>query len=168
MKRILQVFTLVILTVLVFRPMVASGQFFFMENENIGKPMQDFQLPMLNGGPASLTEYRQGKRAIVFFWATWCPHCREALSKISANRQEIDGKGIQVVLVDIGENAEVVGKYFEKNKIDMDVFIDESTEVATLFGIIGVPTFYFIDEEGIIKNVLHGYPDDLEAAFSKS
>jgi protein-disulfide isomerase len=49
----------------------------------------------------------------------------------------------------------------------MDVMLDEKNEVAALFGIIGVPTFYFLDEAGTVVNVLHSYPDDLEAAFAK-
>ncbi len=168
MKKFLQIFVLVALATLVFKPLVASGQFFFMEDENIGKPMQDFTLKTLNGGEISLTEAREGRRALVFFWATWCPHCREALTQIMANRSEIDNKGIRVVLVDVGEKAEAVGRYFERNKISLDVMLDESTEVSALFGIVGVPTFYFLNEEGVVVNVLHGYPEDLEAAFKKS
>jgi peroxiredoxin len=168
MKRTFQIFALIALAALVFKPQTAAGQFFFMEDENIGKPMQDFTLKTLNGGESSLTELRQGQRALVFFWATWCPHCREALNKLTANRDEIDGKGIKVILVDVGESPQAVAGYLEKNKIDRDVMLDEKTEVATLFGIIGVPTFYFLNEEGIVGNVLHGYPDDLDAAFTKT
>ena len=168
MKRTLQIFVLAALVVLAFKPMMACGQLFFMQDDNIGKPIQDFKLVTLQAGEKSLSDLRGGKRAIVFFWATWCPHCREALSKINANRDEITKKGIQIVLVDIGEKAEVVSGYLEKNKIDMDVMLDEKTDVATLFGIVGVPTFYLVDKDGTVKNVLHGYPEDLEAAFSKS
>ena len=35
MKRTFQIITLVVLSVVLFNPMQASGQFFFMENEKI-------------------------------------------------------------------------------------------------------------------------------------
>ncbi len=166
MKKVFQIIVIVFLAATVFKPLVAQGQFFFAEKEKVGKPIQGFTLDLLSGDQMSLDEFRQGQRALVFFWATWCPHCREALGELSARRDELEGMGIKVALVDIGESPQVVGKYFERNDIDMDVFLDVDTVVGTDYGIVGVPTYYFVDEAGIVANILHGFPEDFEAAFA--
>lgn len=148
-----------------FGSLQASGQFFFMKNENIGKPVKEFNLKLLGGKEASLTDFREGKKAIVFFWATWCPHCRTELSKLNEKKSEIDSLGIKLVLVDVGESSEVVAQYFDKNKIDMDVFLDEKNEAAETYEVMGVPTFYFVGEDGIVRDVTHSLPKNIEDAF---
>ena len=159
---------LAVVSVMWIKPGPAGAQFFFMENENVGKKVQDFNLELLSGEKSTLEKFRDGKKAIVFFWATWCPHCRVQLGELSDNKAEIEKKGIKVIPVDVGEASGIVGKYMEKNKIDFDVFMDVESEVSENYGIIGVPTFYFIDENGIVTKVDHSLPKDLEAPFSKS
>lgn len=166
MKNAIRVIILVVVTALFFNP-AARAQFFFLQNENVGKEAKDFTLKRLHKEKASLNDVRDGKKAVVFFWATWCPHCRQALGELNRERQEIEKKDIRIVLVDVGETEQIVGRYMEKNKIEMDVFLDEESEVAGDYGLIGVPTFYFIDEKGIVTDVQHGLPEDLEAVFAE-
>lgn len=140
----------------------ASGQLFFMENPNIGQAAPDFTLDTLRSKNVNLTQYRDGKSAIVFFWATWCPHCRVALKELNKNSAQLTEKGIKLVLVDIGESAAEVKEHLERNKIDFDVFLDEESSLSEPYGIIGVPTFYFLDDKGVVKAVEHSIPDNYE------
>jgi hypothetical protein len=50
----------------------------------------------------------------------------------------------------------------------MDVFLDEDSAVSEEYGLIGVPTFYFVDVNGIVADVMHSLPKDLEAVFTKT
>lgn len=165
-KNIIGIITLIFLTVVFFNPLTASAQFFFMENEDVGKKVKDFTLKIVNGEEMNLEKYRAGKKAIVFFWATWCPHCRAALEELSENKNAIKKKGIKIIPVDVGEKEGIVIKYMEKNNIQFSVFLDEDSEVAETYGLIGVPTFYFINKKGIVTDVQHSLPEDLEKAFS--
>ncbi len=165
MKRTLQMLVLIAVAAVLLSPSVVSGQFFFMKNENIGKEVKDFTLGMLNGDQTSLTEFREGTKTIVFFWATWCPHCRTALNDLNKTRGQIEDLGIRIALVDVGESAEIVGQYFRQNNIQMDVFLDQKSDVAEAYGVVGVPSFYFVGEDGIVRDVQHSLPEDLESAF---
>ncbi|MBN1870805.1 MAG: TlpA family protein disulfide reductase [Candidatus Omnitrophica bacterium] len=165
MRRNIRFITMVALVALAFYPVQASGQVFFMENPNVGKEAQEFTLKVLDGTEVNLSEVRKGKKAVILFWATWCPHCRGALNGLRQKKQEIENQDIKIILIDVGESREVVGKFFEKNGIDMDVFLDEATEVSEIYGVVGIPTFYFIGEDGIIRKVRNSLPQDLEMVF---
>ena len=156
---------LIVLAFLITMPMgttQASGQLFFMENQNIGQTAPDFTLDTLQSKGINMTKYREGKSAIVFFWATWCPHCRTALKDLNSNALALEQKGIKIILVDIGESAAEVKAHLEKGKIGFDVFLDQDSSLSEPYGIIGVPTFYFLDDQGIVKAVEHSIPGNYE------
>lgn len=140
----------------------ARAQFFFMENPLVGQSAPDFILKTLNGGKVNMTKFRDNKSAIIFFWATWCPHCREALKELNKNLANIEGKGIKVILMDVGEPEKQVQRYLEKNKISATVFLDEESSLADPYGIIGVPTFVFVDSKGMVRAVEHAIPQNYE------
>ncbi len=140
----------------------------FLKSQNTGKPAADFTLKNLKGEDVNMTAYRDGKRAIIFFWATWCPHCREALEHLNKNFAEIEKKNIKVILVDVGEGAADVSEHFKRHNITMDVLLDTNNSLAEAYSIVGVPTFYFIDEKGIAQAVKHSLPKDYEILFGKS
>ena len=160
------ILTLLIITAVVFYPSTAQSQFFYMENENIGKPVKDFTLKIVNGEETSLEKFRDGQKAIIFFWATWCPHCRVQLGELNKNQSAIEKKNIKIVLVDVGESEAQVSKYMEKNKIDLDVFLDGESKVSDLYGLIGVPTFYYVGDDGKVIDVQHSLTDDIGKVFT--
>ena len=136
-----------------------------MTKEMTGKAAANFQLDTLTQTQVDMTEYRDGKKAIIFFWATWCPHCREQIKELNAQSQAILQKGIKILLVDIGEDTEEVKAHVERNRISLDVFLDKDSTVAENYRVIGVPTFFFVNEKGMIVNTSHSMPEDLEEVF---
>src|ERR1700733_4466911 len=72
------------------------------ESPLIGKPAPDVVLPKSDGASASVIGSRQGKKAILIFWATWCPHCYEELGNINDHLASVEQKGINIILVDVG------------------------------------------------------------------
>ena len=162
MKVMLRFLLLAFLIVLPLGTTHASGQLFYMENPNIGQAAPDFTLDTLKMKSVNLTKYRDGKSAIVFFWATWCPHCREALKELNKSASQLEGKGIKLILVDLGESASEVREHLARNNVNFDVFLDKESSLSEPYGIIGVPTFYFLDDKGTVKAVEHSIPDNYE------
>lgn len=167
MKKFTQVLLVVFLISIAGGVTSASGQFFFMENENVGKAVPDFTLKTASGEEVNLAKYRDGKKAIVFFWATWCPHCRAALKELTEKKDELEKSEIKLVLVDLGEDPDLVKGYIEKNSVPFIVFLDERNELAEPYGIVGVPTFFFVNKNGIVKDVGHSLPDNYDVILSK-
>jgi len=137
-----------------------------MENPLIGQQAPDFFLESVKNGKVSLAKLRDGQGAIVFFWATWCPHCRRQLGELNTQAAEIEKKGIKIILIDIGENARQVSSYLEKQGINLDAVLDENSSLSDSYGIVGVPTFYLIDKKGVVKAVEHALPENYAKILS--
>ncbi len=141
---------------------LGMGDIFDYQSVDVGKRAPDFTLKTLGGKSLNLTKFRDNKSAIIFFWATWCPHCRAALEGLNQESARLEAKGIKLVLIDLGEEPSDVRSYVEKNKIHHEVFLDVDSSLAESYGIIGVPTFYFLDKTGTIRAVEHELPQNYE------
>ena len=166
MKNALRVLLIFGLLFVAFHPSQAMGQFYFQENEGIGKPVKNFTLPVVDGTAMSFAQFRGEDKAIVFFWATWCPHCRRELGNLVLKKEEFARQGIKIALVDVGEDEAVVKQYLQKNKVDMTVFLDEDSSVAQNYNLDGVPTFHLIDKEGIVRDVQYSLPPNYDEILS--
>ncbi len=132
----------------------------------ISKTAPEFTLEKISGVSQSLVQARVGKKAILFFWATWCPHCHEELETI---RQKLDGikkQNIEIVLVNVGETKEEAKAFLNHQEISLDSFIDEDNTVAGLYGVVGIPSLFFIDEKGVIRAIEHGLSVNYETKFN--
>ncbi len=167
MKMMFRVVILILFLAGAWGPSFAMGQFSFLETTMAGKPAPDFTLKTLKGPDANMTKFRAGQPAIIFFWATWCPHCREQLKGFNAQAEEIGKKGIKVILVDIGESKGEVQAYVDKNKIMFEIFLDQEETVVEKYAVIGVPTFFFVNAKGEIKSTEHYLPENFEETLKK-
>jgi len=135
------------------------------EGPLIGKAAPDVVLTKSDGTSGSVIGSRQGKKAILVFWATWCPHCYEDLGTINDNIASAEQKGIKIILVDVGETKEDVNKYFNQRQMKLVSFVDEDSFLQGAYHLIGVPTLIFIDEKGIVRSMTHAFPADYENYF---
>lgn len=155
---------LIFFVFLVFSSLV-RGQLFQFGNPWIEKQAPEFRLPTTKGRTVSLTQFRNRQKAILFFWATWCPHCRTQLKELSTLAKEFENKGIKIVLIDTGEPKKLVQKYLDINDIPFETLLDLQAVVAMEYEVVGVPTFYFIDDKGTIKAVKHSLSKNFEELF---
>ncbi len=148
---------------------LANAQFSFMDflkEKNVGQSAPDFTLAVLNGKEDNMTKARGGKKAILFFWATWCPHCRSELKRLNENVGEIEKKGIKLFLVDLGESKEDVQHYVDRYKVNLPIFLDQDSTLSDPYGVVGVPTLVFINEKGTVTAVEHAFPSNYEKLFA--
>lgn len=150
------------LVTLVSGPTAARAQFFFDENPLIGKQAPDFTLKTLQGDEVSLTQLREGQPAIIYFWATWCPHCRTEFKMLGKQAEELKKKGIKILLVNLEESPRQIHPFVEKFKVPFPVLLDEKSEVSEEYSIIGVPTLFFINKDGVVLAMEHQLPKGYE------
>ena len=96
MKRIFSIFVLFVFFCGTWLVQLSHAQLFYTENPLINTEAPDFTLPSIKSGKVNFTKIREGKSVILFFWATWCPHCRRELGELSERAAQIEKKGIKI------------------------------------------------------------------------
>lgn len=135
-------------------------------NPLIGKPLADFEIDDIDSEKQRFSAVRGEDRAFLFFWATWCPHCRTQLDVIKRNRQQLKDSGIKILLVNVGESRQQVAAYLQKNGLPLpEAYLDKDGSVSNTFGVTGLPTYIFVDENGIVAAVQHHLPQKLSEVY---
>jgi peroxiredoxin len=117
----------------------------------MGEPAPGFQLLDLEGEPVTLADFR-GRPVWITFWASWCPPCRAEAPDIEATYERHSDAGLVVLALDLGEDAETARGYTERTGLSFVVLLDQYTEVAAAYRITGIPTHYFVDAGGILRD----------------
>lgn len=146
---------------------VYSSPFPSVENKNVGQEIPQFTLNTTSGKLLSLDQFRNGKMLIMFFWATWCPHCQETLKELYLKKEEFEQKNIKLALIDVGENKKVVKKFLKKYNLDFEVFLDETSSLVEIYDLKGVPAFFLVNEKGTVNMFIYNnLPKDYELVLS--
>lgn len=124
------------------------------------RPAASFTLPRLNGGSASLSDFK-GQVVLMDFWATWCGPCRMSLPSLESIYRQYKDRGVMVLLVSEGESEARV-KQWAKQRFTAPILLDEAVRVGKSYGVSGVPHLVVIDRVGNIIYVHEGYGGGLE------
>lgn len=116
----------------------------------VGSLAPDFNLPNLDGDYTSLNSYR-GKPVLLNFWATWCGPCRMEMPFLQEIYDEWTDKGLVLLTVNLGESTNVARNFMQENGFTMPVLLDSSRVLLNRYQITGIPTTFFIDKDGIIR-----------------
>lgn len=126
----------------------------------VGALAPDFTVPALEGGEVSLSGYR-GRPVLLNFWATWCGPCRAEMPHFQTVYEEAEGKGLALLAINLGEDRARVQSFVRGQKLTFTVGLDLDTAVAGAYRVGPIPTSFFIDREGVIRQIAIGsFPDE--------
>lgn len=118
----------------------------------------DFKLADLGGNLISLADYKAEKEVLLFFWTTWCPACRTELKRLNAMSGRLAENNLEVFAVNVGEPKFRVENYAVKNSIGLKILLDEDSDTAYAYDVLGVPTFIFISRDGYVVSQGNSFP----------
>jgi len=94
---------------------------------------------------------------VINFWATWCLPCRQempALDRVAATHPEVT-----FLEVDLQEDPEAVGAFFTRYGLEhLQPIIDPQGKTTTRYGVLSLPTTFFVDRGGVIRHIHIGGP----------
>ncbi len=120
----------------------------------------EFTLPQLDGPPVTLSAFR-GRVVLMEFWATWCGPCRYSTPSLDAIFKAYRGRGVSVLLINVGESPEQV-RAWAKRRFTAPILLDRDGQVVNEYGVSGIPRLFIVDREGRIVYDHGGYRGGLE------
>ncbi len=116
----------------------------------VGAPAPDFLLHDLSGaetGPGRL----KGQVVLINFWATWCEPCKVEMPAIEQRYQAYRSRGLAVLAVDFDEPEADVRAFRDQLGLTFPVLLDPGAKVQSLYRVLGYPTSFFVDRQGLIR-----------------
>jgi peroxiredoxin len=116
----------------------------------------DFSLKNINDNVTTSLSNYEGQAVIVFFWATWCPHCKAEMPAMQMVYDAYKNKGLTVLAVEVGENASLGGSYRDAHALTFPILNDAGRDVASTYQVTAFPSHFFVDPSGVISSVTIG------------
>jgi len=126
-----------------------------VEGTQVGNQAPDFQLQNVDGQTVSLSNLR-GKPVLINFWATWCSPCRSEMPYIQEIYEEWSNKGLEVLAINKGESSSKAEEFMQSYNLSFTMLLDTKQATAQKYNIIAIPTTFFIDKDGIIREKIIG------------
>jgi cytochrome c biogenesis protein CcmG/thiol:disulfide interchange protein DsbE len=125
----------------------------------IGKPAPALSGTTLDGAPFDLAALR-GSPVLVNFWASWCVPCRDEFPILAAAEKRHAAEGLKVVGVLFKDDAEPARSFVAAQKADWPTVADPGRTIAQPWAVLAPPQTYFIDRDGIVRDLQIGQVRD--------
>ncbi len=123
-----------------------------------------FQLTDLDGKPIRLADLR-GKVVWLNFWASWCPPCQHETPILRTLSERYRDRGLEVVGISVQETTPAdIAAYAARYQLPYTIGFDASGHVFHAYKVYALPTQFFIDPQGVIRQVVNGPVDEAGAA----
>ena len=119
----------------------------------------DFTLNSLTGEAVTLSDLR-GHPVLVNLWASWCGPCRAEMPAIQRVYDQFRARGFIVLAVNVTlqDDLQAAQKFVEEFGFTYPILLDVDGQAASLYKLRAFPSSYFIDEKGVIQEVVLGGP----------
>jgi cytochrome c biogenesis protein CcmG/thiol:disulfide interchange protein DsbE len=107
-----------------------------------------------------------GKPLVIRFWADWCKYCEGEMKDIEKVYQRLKPRGLDVIAINAGQDRKTVTEFMKKLGVSYPALMDENSAIAKRYGVVGLPTTYFVDAKGVVRAKLIGEAD--EASFERA
>ena len=123
----------------------------------VGFTAPDFTLERMDGGTITLSELR-GRVVMINLWASWCVPCRREMPAIDRVFQEKEEDGLIVLAVNstYQDSLEAASHFVEAFELSFPVLLDPDGAVSRRYRLQALPTTFFVDKQGIIREVVFG------------
>lgn len=133
-------------------------------DRGIPMPKEGFLAPEINlqsidGITVQLSDLR-GQAIMVNFWASWCPPCKTEMPAMQNVFDTYKDQGFVILAVNAThqDNAVMAVQFTEEYNLSFPILLDENGSVTASYQIHSFPTSFFIDTEGLVKEITIGGP----------
>ena len=130
---------------------------------DVGAPAPSFDLPVVGNNQKHLAlADLHGKVVLLDFWASWCGPCRQSFPLYEKLRGELPQQQFAVLAINLDEMADAPSAFLAEHPVGYASLADPAGEVARQFGLIGMPSSFIIDRDGVVRARYTGFkPEDI-------
>jgi len=121
----------------------------------VGRAAIAFNLHTLDGKAIGLETFR-GKPFVMNFFASWCDPCREEMPLINELASVGVKQGFNVLGIAVEDTRAAIIEYRKESKLIFPLALDLNSMVKRAYRIFGPPATFFIDSQGIIRDLVLG------------
>ena len=132
------------------QPAIAAGE--------IGSRLLDFSVKTLQGREISSADFR-GKVLLVDVWATWCQPCKKEMPGYQKLLDRYGPRGFAVLglKATMMMDTEDPIKFAREVGVHYPLAIESPQAMQALGGILGLPTTFLYDRQGILRYKVIGF-----------
>ena len=116
----------------------------------VGKKAPYFDLPDILGNHVRLDEFLNAPVLIVF-WSTWSSAAADQL-KILDDYNTTHEQLIKIVAIDSQEERSVASSFVRRGGYKVQILVDALGATSDEYRIKSLPTLYFLDQDGVVKD----------------
>ena len=113
----------------------------------------DFAVETFDGETLRLSDLR-GQVVVLNFWASWCPPCRWEMPFFETISQEYKERGVVFLGVAMSDTIEDASDFADSAGVTYPLALDAANEIARDYEVLGLPTTFLIDKDGVIQRRL--------------
>lgn len=118
----------------------------------LGRPAPDFTATTMEGAQVKLSDLR-GHPVWLTFGAPWCQPCRAENPDIEAAYLSHRAQGLRVLAIFVQDSRSDIEQYAQRIGLTYTKVDDSSGRIASSYRIAGIPSHFFIDRAGILREI---------------
>ena len=123
----------------------------------------DFQLPAAQEsqpiGSITLSDLR-GQPVLINLWASWCPPCQAEMPAMQRVYEEYREQGFEILAINttFQDDQDSAALFVSQKGLTFPILWDFDRIVSNLYQTRAMPTSFFVDADGVIRDVIVGGP----------
>jgi thiol-disulfide isomerase/thioredoxin len=123
----------------------------------VGQAAPAVSLPQLSGAGEVSLESLRGKVVYLDFWASWCGPCRISFPQLEHLHNELNSQGFEVFAISVDDATADARQFLSEVPVSYLVVHDPQGVTPEAYGILGMPTGYLIDRQGVVREIHQGF-----------
>lgn len=121
----------------------------------VGELAPDITGTTLEGQEITISD-QQGKVVLVNVFASWCGPCRVEAPHLVEVYNNLDQEKFEFIGLNLQERPAEVEFFRDEFFIDFPLVLNEGGDLTNIYSPIGLPTTWFIDQQGVVRFVFSG------------
>jgi peroxiredoxin len=134
--------------------------------EGKNKLAENFTLKSKSGKNIKLSEYR-GQVVLINFWASWCGPCRAEMPVLEKLYKKYKSLGFVVLGINVDDKKSKADALLKKIPVSFPILYDTEKKVTELYNVSAMPSSYFVDRDGKVRQLHRGYRPEYDALYKK-